>query len=197
MLAFERRLKRQGYNLICGIDESGRGPLAGPVVASAVILKKFNFTAVVYDCKLLSEKQRRRAYEEIVRNACFGVGVVDEKVVDEINILQATRRAMQVALSKLKPHPDYILVDGNINLEVKLPCRAIIRGDRRSLSIAAASIVAKVTRDRIMRRYDKRYPQYYFLRNKGYATRQHLKVLKRFGPSPIHRKTFNPVKEYV
>jgi ribonuclease HII len=194
MLVFERRLKRRGYRLICGIDESGRGPLAGPVVASAVVLKKYRFKARIYDAKILTPRQRFRAYREIMANAAVGVGVVDEKTVDEINILEATKLAMQAALARLRPQPHYILVDGNMKPNFRVPAKSIVKGDRRSLSIAAASIVSKVTRDRIMDRYHKRYPQYFFCTNRGYATRQHLEALNRFGPSPIHRWSFHPLR---
>jgi len=181
--------------LIAGVDEAGRGPLAGPVVASAVILKRFDFTARVDDSKKLSPAAREKAYSEIYEKAFVGLGIVDEKVIDEINIYQATRRAMEQAIASLNVRPEYILVDGRINLATPCPHVCIVRGDSKSLSIGAASIVAKVTRDRLMREYDALYPVYGFKDHKGYPTRRHKQALTRHGPSPIHRFTYAPVRE--
>lgn len=158
-----------------------------------MILRDRRFDVCVDDSKALTERQRERAYAEIVRKAYVGIGIVDERTIDGINILQATRRAMQEALAGLPVSPDYVLVDGIITLTASCPCEALIGGDARSLSIAAASIVAKVTRDRIMRDYDRAYPHYGFARHKGYPTRAHKEALRRFGPSPIHRRSFRPV----
>jgi len=171
--------------------------LAGPVVAGAVILKDFSFKARIDDSKKLTPKMRERAYDEIFSKAIVGIGMADEKVIDEINIYKATIRAMEEALSKLSTPPDFIIVDGRVNLPAKCPVKCIIRGDSLSMSIAAASIVAKVTRDRIMKEYDKTFPQYGFARHKGYPTKAHKKALADNGVSPIHRKTFGPVKSLI
>lgn len=179
--------------MICGLDEAGRGPLAGPVIASAVILQKETFEERIGDSKLLSERQREAAFEEILRFAYVGVGEVEVALIDHLNIFQATRLAMERALSHIGVDPDFLLIDGNIPLQTPHQRQCLVHGDRRSLSIAAASIVAKVTRDRLMRGYDRQYPQYGFGRHKGYATPQHLAALKTYGPSPIHRKHFRPV----
>ncbi|MFH0763506.1 MAG: ribonuclease HII [Candidatus Omnitrophota bacterium] len=194
LLKIEKRLNSQGFKLIAGIDEAGRGPLAGPVVAGAVILKDFNFLEDIDDSKRLSPKKRERAYREILDKAFVGVGIIDEKTIDRINIYRATVRAMQEAVDNLKAKPEYALVDGRMKLPTKCPIKCIVGGDSKSLSIAAASIVAKVTRDRIMVKYDSLYPQYGFARHKGYGTRLHMKALEEHGPSPIHRFSFQPVK---
>ena len=199
MLYYEKKLKKAGFKVVIGIDEAGRGPLAGPVVAAAVSLKKTNFESRIDDSKKLSPKEREKAYLEIVRNADFGIGIIGERMIDEINILKATLMAMQQAvnslLETLKTRKDaiHLIVDGNISLDFGLPCKAIVRGDSRSLSIAAASILAKVTRDRIMLNYDRIYPEYNFARHKGYPTLAHRSVLARLGPTPIHRKSFSYV----
>ncbi len=194
LLSHEKRLNSQGYSLIAGIDEAGRGPLAGPVVAGAVILKDFKFKSRIDDSKKLSAKMRDRAYDEIFSKAIVGIGIVDEKVIDEINIYRATIKAMTEALANLETKPDFVIVDGRVKLPTQCPVKCIVRGDSLSLSIAAASIIAKVTRDRIMKEYDKVYPQYGFARHKGYPTKAHKEALKVNGASPIHRKTFNPVR---
>jgi ribonuclease HII len=194
LLSHEKRLNRLGYKFIAGVDEAGRGPLAGPVVAGAVILNDFRFKERIDDSKKLSAKMRERAYREILRKAVVGIGVVDEKVIDEINIYQATIKAMSAALASLEIPPDYVIVDGNVRIPAKCPVKSIIRGDSLSLSIACASIVAKVTRDRMMVEYDKTFPQYGFARHKGYPTKMHRKALVSCGASPIHRRTFGPVK---
>ena len=194
LLRQEKRLNRSGYRLVAGIDEAGRGPLAGPVVAGAVILRETSFRNEVNDSKKLSAKKRELAYEEIIRKAIIGIGIVDEKTIDEINIYRATIRAMELAISELEVQPDYAIVDGRMKISTACPVKCIIKGDSKSLSIAAASIIAKVTRDRIMEEQDKLYPQYGFARHKGYPTKDHKKALKDHGPSPIHRLTFNSVK---
>ncbi len=198
LLYYERRLKSEGYNFVIGVDEAGRGPLAGPVVAAAVALKTTNFKNRIDDSKKLSLKSRENAFGEILEKSIFGISVVSEKIIDRINILQATRKAMHNAvisltgkinsLSSLRIH---IIVDGNMPLELAWPSSAIIKGDAKSKSIAAASILAKVTRDRIMREYDLIYPAYGFRKNKGYPTQAHKGVLRRVGTCAIHRKTFN------
>ena len=180
---------------MAGVDEAGRGPLAGPVVAAALLLKKTSFRNRIDDSKRLTPKARLLAYREIIKKAWVGIGIVDEKVIDRVNIYNATAAAMEQAIRRLAVKPDFILVDGRMRLNY--PCRKsyIIDGDSKSLSIACASIVAKVTRDNIMARFHKKYPQYGFICHKGYATREHLRRLKKHGPSPIHRFSFNPLRE--
>ncbi len=179
------------------MDEVGRGPLAGPVAAAAVILKNSRFKNRIDDSKKLTPPQRERAFTEIVRKSVFGIGIIDERVIDRMNIAQATRMAMEDAISgligKLEPahrRNIHILVDGNVKLNIGLPFTNIIKGDSKSKSIACASILAKVIRDRIMSLYDKIYPQYGFSKHKGYPTKEHRAALKRFGPSLIHRMSF-------
>jgi ribonuclease HII len=197
MRYYERRARKAGFKRIVGIDEVGRGPLAGPVVSCAVRLKKFKFKNRVDDSKKLSAQQRQRAFLELTKTCDFGIGVVNERAIEHLNIAQATKLSMQMALDNLRHKPDYILVDGHINLDVSTPSKQIIGGDRKSISIAAASVIAKVIRDRMMVVYDKVYPQYGFKIHKGYATAGHLKALKKFGPCPIHRLTFRPLSALV
>lgn len=189
MFSFEREYAdRQS---ICGIDEVGRGPFAGPVVAAAVILPKDCDILYLNDSKKLSEKKRELLYDEIYEKAvAIGIGMSSEKVIDEINILQATYKAMQQAISKLSVKPDLLLNDAVTIPEVDIEQVPIIKGDAKSASIAAASIVAKVTRDRMMKEYDAVYPGYDFAKNKGYGTAEHVAALKTFGPTPIHRRSF-------
>lgn len=191
LLRHEKRLSRSGFASIAGVDEAGRGPLAGPVVAGAVILREHDFTATIDDSKKLSAKNRERAYEEIVRKAFFGIGIVDEQTIDRINIHRATLRAMELAIANLQVPPDYIIVDGNVRFRALCPVEPVVKGDSKCLSIAAASIIAKVTRDRIMMEYHGQYPQYGFSRHKGYATLGHRKAIQKHGISPIHRKSFS------
>ncbi len=195
ILRFERNLRSSGHRLIAGVDEAGRGPLAGPVVAGAVILKKFDFTCEINDSKQLSKKKRELAYEEILEKSIVGVGIVGEKTIDEINIYRATLKAMEMAIANLDIPPDYVIVDGRMKLVTKCPVKCIIKGDCKSMSIAAASIIAKVTRDSLMLKYDREYPQYGFARHRSYGTRLHKETLKKFGPSPIHRYSYQPVKD--
>lgn len=197
LLFHERKLSNSGYTRIAGVDEAGRGPLAGPVVAGAVILKDFKFKERIDDSKKLSAKKRERAYREIFKKSIVGVGIVDEKTIDDINIYQATKKAMQLAVANLGIRPDYVIVDGKMKITTKCPLRCIVSGDSKSLSIAAASIVAKVTRDRLMVEYDLVYPQYGFARHKGYGTKFHIEALNNHGPSPIHRSSFQPVKNLL
>lgn len=179
------------YSLICGIDEVGRGPLAGPVYAAAVILPRDREILYLNDSKKLSEKKREELYDVIMENAVsVGIGYASPETIDRINILQATYEAMRMAVSNLNPQPDMMLVDA-VNIPgIDIKQVGIIKGDARSVSIAAASIVAKVTRDRLMCEYDSRYPGYNFAGNKGYGTAEHINALKTLGPTPIHRKTF-------
>lgn len=189
MFSYEREYAR--YQRICGIDEVGRGPLAGPVTACAVILDPEKEILYLNDSKKLSEKKREELYEEIMEKAvCVAVGEADWKRIDEINILQADYEAMREAIGKLPVQPDLLLNDAVTIPEVNIRQVPIIHGDAKSASIAAASIVAKVTRDRKMMEYDRLYPEYGFASNKGYGTKEHIAALKKYGPSPIHRKSF-------
>ncbi len=194
MKEFERKYADSPY--ICGIDEVGRGPLCGPVVACGVILPKDAMILHINDSKKLSEKMREQLYTEIIEKAvAVGVGVVSPQVIDEINILQATYEAMRIAISKMEVRPTMLLNDAVHIPEVDIHQVGIIKGDGRSMSIAAASIVAKVTRDHMMEEYDKLYPQYGLAHNKGYGSKEHIEALKKYGPCPIHRHTF--IKNFV
>lgn len=191
MLYYERKFTCRGYSRIAGVDEAGRGPLAGPVVSAAVILKSRRFKNRIDDSKILTPLQRDSAYREIIGKAFFAVAIVNEKIIDKINILRAAILSMQKAIAGLSVQPDFVLVDGNVPLPIDIPFKNIIDGDSRSLSIACASIVAKVTRDRIMSIYHRRWPEYNFLEHKGYGTREHRDILRKIGPSPIHRLSFH------
>jgi len=195
MSQYERMYKNQGYCNITGIDEVGRGPLAGPVVAAAVILPDdFNILGID-DSKKLTENKREELFESIQEVAIsIGVGIVDAKEIDEINIYEATKKAMYAAISNLHIRPDFLLVDA-MKLTTPFPSEAIIKGDSKSISIAAASIIAKVTRDRMMKEMAQAYPEYHFEQNMGYGTREHIEALQLYGATPFHRKTFAPVKE--
>jgi len=200
MLYYERKLKRLGYKFVIGVDEAGRGPLAGPVVSAAVLLKKENFNSIIDDSKKLTSLERDKAFLEINSYSLSGIGIVSEKIIDRINILEATRLSMQNAVASLirklrgvSLDKAYIIVDGNMVSNLPLPYKSIVKGDAKSKSIAAASIVAKVTRDSIMLEYDQLYPEYGFRKHKGYSTKDHRDILKRIGPSPIHRKSFSYV----
>lgn len=194
MKFYEKKYDHVGY--ICGIDEVGRGPLAGPVVAGAVILPEDCQILYLNDSKKLSEKKREELYEVIMEQAvAVGIGYASHTRIDEINILQATYEAMREAISKLTVRPQILLNDAVTIPMVEIPQVPIIKGDAKSVSIAAASIVAKVTRDRLMVKYDELIPQYGFASNKGYGSQEHIEALKKYGPSPIHRKTF--IKNFV
>ena len=189
MFKYEREYEL--YLNICGIDEVGRGPLAGPVVAGAVILKKDCGLLYLNDSKKLSEKKREELYDQIMEDAVsVGLGYNSPERIDEINILQATYEAMREAVSKLSPAPDLLLNDAVTIPGIEIKQVPIIKGDAKSASIAAASIVAKVTRDRMMVEYDQHYPEYCFAANKGYGTAAHIEALKQYGPTPIHRRSF-------
>ena len=177
---------------ICGIDEAGRGPLAGPVVVGAVIMPKDSFIEGVNDSKKISEKKRERIYEQIIEEAIsYSVGIVDQNKIDEINILNATKLGLKMAVEGLETKPDVIMVDALNNIDTcGIPYISVIKGDAKNYSIAAASIVAKVTRDRIMREWDEIYPIYGFAKHKGYGTAEHIRVLKENGPCILHRKSF-------
>lgn len=189
MIDFERSLA--GSSIYCGIDEAGRGPLAGPVVAAAVIMPRDGKIPYVNDSKQLSEKKREQLFEQIRKEALsYGVGIVDSSRIDEINILQATYEAMRQAVSRLSMPLGHVLVDAVRIPGISTAQTPVIKGDAKCYSIAAASIIAKVTRDRIMREYDRLYPGYGFGENKGYGSAAHIEVLKKNGPTPIHRRTF-------
>lgn len=188
---YEREAFDAGIKLVCGVDEAGRGPLAGPVCAAAVILPPGLEIPGLNDSKKLTDKKRRELYDIMIEQAVsYGIAFASEQEIDEINILQATFLAMERAMQKLSPQPELALIDGNRTKDFGLPVRTIVKGDSLSASIAAASILAKVTRDRLMEEYDAQYPQYGFAVHKGYGTKRHYETLREFGPSPIHRKTF-------
>ena len=189
MMEFERKYSE--YDYICGIDEVGRGPLAGPVVAAAVILPKDSYYQYLNDSKKVTEKRRNKLYDEITTEAVsYGIGLVSPDIIDDINILQATYVAMKKAIDALSIRPQMILVDAVHIPDIGIPQVGIVKGDAKSISIAAASIVAKVYRDRLMTEYDALYPEYKFAKNKGYGTKEHMQALHEIGMSPIHRKSF-------
>ncbi|NQT26339.1 ribonuclease HII [candidate division KSB1 bacterium] len=191
MQRFEHRLWRSGIQYIAGVDEAGRGPLAGPVVAAAVIFAKDSFIPYINDSKKLTAIRRERLFDQIQDEAvCISVGLVTSKEIDQINILRATHRAMKKAVESLDYPPEFVLIDGTLAPQFSRPSRAIVGGDRKSYSIAAASIIAKVTRDRMMADYNATYPRYDFAKNKGYGTRKHVEALREYGPCPIHRTSF-------
>ena len=198
LFEFETKASYQGFKNIAGIDEAGRGPLAGPVVAAAVILPSQVNIPGLNDSKKLSTKKREELFPKIQEiSVSYGVAVVGQKVIDKINILQAARLAMKQAVETLKITPGLLLIDGNQKIDSTLNQWPIVKGDSRSLSIAAASVLAKVTRDRIMDDYHKLYPQYEFNRHKGYGTKLHRNLIQEYGPCPIHRNTFKGVAEYI
>jgi ribonuclease HII len=194
MLSYEWDLWRRGRTRIAGIDEAGRGPLAGPVVAAAVVFPEGQeHIAGITDSKKLSPLRREQLLPVIYRTAtAVGIGIVSEMDIDDLNILQATYKAMSLAVDNLGLCPDYLLIDGRGGPHSDIPYSAVVKGDTLSLSIAAATIVAKVRRDEIMREYDRMFPDYLFARNKGYPTRQHMNAIRRFGLCPIHRRSFRP-----
>lgn len=197
MTSYEQKYYEQGFQLIAGIDEVGRGPLAGPVVAAAVILPKDFRLLGLDDSKKLSEEKREEFYLQITEQAtAFGIGVISAEEIDRINIYEATKKAMLAAIQELPIKPEFLLIDA-MKLETPYPFESIIKGDGKSISIAAASIVAKVTRDRYMKELDKAYPPYQFHKNMGYGTKEHLKALKEYGYTPFHRKSFEPIKSMV
>ena len=198
MFALEAQAARRGYRRVAGVDEAGRGPLAGPVVAAAVILPDGLILPNVNDSKKLTAELRDELFDIISSEAlCVGVGICDHALVDSINILQATLSAMRDAVNTLRLVPDFLLIDGISSIPMNIPQRTVKKGDSLSFSIAAASIIAKVTRDRIMVQYDALYPGYGFASHKGYGAASHLAAIAKLGPSPIHRKSFRGVKEHV
>lgn len=194
MLAYEKELYAQGIDLIAGVDEVGRGPLAGPVVAAAVILPKACKIPGLNDSKKIPKSKHKEIYEAVLQNAiAIGIGIKDNHVIDQVNIYEATKLAMMEAIGQLEPQPQHLLIDA-MKLDLPIPQTSIIKGDANSLSIAAASIVAKVTRDQMMEEFDKEYPGYDFAKNAGYGTANHLAGLDQLGVTPIHRRSFEPVK---
>ena len=194
MLAYEKELYAQGIDLIAGVDEVGRGPLAGPVVAAAVILPKACKILGLNDSKKIPKSKHKEIYEAVLQNAiAIGIGIKDNQVIDQVNIYEATKLAMMEAIGQLEPQPQHLLIDA-MRLDLPIPQTSIIKGDANSLSIAAASIVAKVTRDQMMEEFDRKYPGYDFAQNAGYGTAKHLAGLDQLGVTPIHRRSFEPVK---
>ena len=194
---FERKLRSDGINFIAGVDEVGRGPLVGPVVAACVVLKEhFNLEGLT-DSKKLSEKKREYFYDEIMRQALgVGVGIISEKVIDEVNIYEATKMAMKEAIKNCLCKIEHVLIDA-MKLDIDIPTTSIIKGDLKSITISAASVIAKVTRDRMLDELDLKYPMYDFKNNKGYPTKKHLEAIKKYGIIDEHRKSFGPVSEYL
>jgi len=195
---FEKIYYGRGYHRVAGVDEAGRGPLAGPVVAAAVILPREGIEERFYDSKKISSKKREELYAQILSKAPgVGIGIIGQEEIDLLNIFQATLKAMALAIKNLPIPPDFILVDGNQVIEIPLPQKPIRKGDQLSTSIAAASIVAKVTRDRMMMEWHQKYPHYNFAKHKGYGTKEHRNAIEKFGVCELHRKTFRGVKEYL
>ncbi len=188
----EDELRNRGFNMICGIDEAGRGPLAGPVVVASVIMPANSMIEGVNDSKKVSEKKREKLYDQILEEAIsYGVGIVGQDEIDEINILNATKKGLTMSLKELTVKPDLIIVDALTHIDTMgIPYESIIKGDAKCYSISVASIIAKVTRDRIMREWDKVYPEYGFEKHKGYGTSAHIEAIKKYGLCPIHRKSF-------
>lgn len=198
LLKREKELYKEGYHFICGCDEAGRGPLVGPVVAGAVILPENYELEGLTDSKQLSEKKREKYFPIIKQDAiAYGIGIVDAKTIDEINIYEASRLAMKKAIANMKVKPDYVLTDAMPIKDLNVPVEPIIHGDALSLSIAAASVLAKVTRDHILMELDKKYPEYEFARHKGYPTKRHLELLKLYGPTEDYRFTYRPVRDLI
>jgi ribonuclease HII len=195
---FEKMYSRRGYHRIAGVDEVGRGPLAGPVVAAAVVLPQEGIGEKLFDSKQISSKKREQLYKTIFAEAeGVGIGIIGQEEIDRINILQATLKAMALAIENLPHLPDFILIDGSQGLTLPIPQKPIRKGDRLCNSIAAASIIAKVTRDEMMSECHQKYPQYNFARHKGYGTKEHQRAIEKFGVCELHRKTFRGVKEYL
>ena len=197
MLAYEKALYAQGTNLIAGVDEVGRGPLAGPVIAAAVILPQNCKIKGLNDSKKIPKKRHQEIFQAVQDQAlAIGIGIIDNHMIDQVNIYEATKLAMKEAISQLQPQPEHLLIDA-IKLELPISQTSIIKGDANSLSIAAASIIAKVTRDELMIGYDQEFPGYDFAQNAGYGTAKHLEGLKKYGVTPIHRTSFEPIKSLV
>ncbi|MEH7084662.1 ribonuclease HII [Neobacillus drentensis] len=197
MNVYEHNWRLKGFEMIAGVDEVGRGPLAGPVVAAAVILPNDFFLAGIDDSKKLSEKKRLE-YDSIIRKEAiaFSISMIHAQEIDEMNIYQATKKAMKTAIASLDPKPDFLLIDA-MKLDIPFPSESIIKGDAKSISIAAASIVAKVARDTLMKEISQTYPVYGFQQNMGYGTKEHIEAIKQHGITSYHRKTFAPVKDFI
>ena len=197
MLSYEKSLYAQGIELIAGVDEVGRGPLAGPVVAAAVILPKLCKIKGLNDSKKIPKSKHEAIYKQVMKEAvAVGIGIKDNHVIDAVNIYEATKLAMAEAIEKLSPKPEHLLIDA-MTLDLPIGQTSIIKGDANSLSIAAASIVAKVTRDKMMADYDQEFPGYAFAKNAGYGTKDHLSGIDKFGVTPIHRRSFEPIKSII
>ena len=197
LYSYERELINQGITLIAGVDEVGRGPLVGPVVTSAVILPLNYKLEGLTDSKKLTEKKRDKFYDIIKHDAIsVGIGIIDAKIIDEVNIYEATKLAMKEAIDNLDVKPEHVLIDA-MPLDISIPHTSIIKGDAKSLSIAAASVIAKVTRDRMMYELDKKYPMYNYKKNKGYPTKEHIEMINKYGLIDGYRLTYGPVKEYL
>ena len=197
-LQYEKELYEKGYNLIAGIDEVGRGPLVGPVVTACVILPKNFCLEGLTDSKKLTEKKREKFFDIIMEEAIsVGIGIMDQNVIDKVNIYEATKLAMYDAIKKSKIKPDYLLIDAMKLEDTDIPSTSIIKGDMKSISISAASVIAKVTRDRMMDELHEKYPMYNFKKNKGYPTKEHVEAIEKYGIINEHRKTFNPVSKYL
>ncbi len=191
MEPFEKEIRAEGFKLVAGLDEAGRGPLAGPVVAAAVVLPSRVRLPGVDDSKKLSAKQREESFSLLQKSAsAIGIGIVEAEEIDRLNIHRASLKAMEKAIAALSCLPDFLLIDGLFTLNLPLPQKAIVKGDQKCLSVAAASIVAKVTRDRIMIAYHREYPEYNFARHKGYGTKEHFEAIEKYGRCPLHRRTF-------
>jgi ribonuclease HII len=197
LLQLERAARAQGFSKIAGVDEAGRGPLAGPVVAAACILPEDFTIDNIDDSKRLTHDEREEMFNLLMANpgVSYGIGVIEAFIIDQINILQATLQAMAAAIAALKEKPDFVLVDGNKKPSTTIPCQAVVQGDTLSQSIMAAAIIAKVTRDRRMVEYDKEFPQYGFATHKGYPTPEHLAALEKWGPCRLHRQSYAPVRK--
>ena len=197
MKEYENELYEKGIELIAGVDEVGRGPLVGSVITAAVILPKDYYNEEINDSKKLTEKKRNKLYEEIMNHAiAVSIGESTNEVIDKINILEATKKAMKEAINNLSVKPQHVLIDA-VKLDIDIPSTSIIKGDAKSISIAAASIIAKVTRDNMMYELDKKHPEYDFAHNKGYGTKKHIEALYKYGPLKEHRKSFEPVTSII
>lgn len=197
MFRYERQIKAQGFQLVAGVDEVGRGPLAGPVVAAAVMFPDNFYLPGINDSKKLPPQKREQLYEQIRRHALsVGIGIVEAEEIDRLNIYRATKKAMSQAVSQLSPFPDYLLVDA-MSIDVPIPQLSLVKGDAKSASVAGASIIAKVYRDRLMENYGKVFPHYGFEKHMGYPTKEHLEAIRQYGPTVIHRKSFAPVREVI
>ena len=196
LMEYEIKAQNIGYKIVAGVDEAGRGPLAGPVVAAAVVLTKGVKLNSLDDSKKLSARKRVELFPKI-QTMSHGIAVIGQEIIDDINILQATRLAMKQAVEKIMINPDILLIDGNQKIDSPIEQWTIVKGDAKSFSIAAASVLAKVTRDRLMDEYHQQYPQYEFARHKGYGTQRHRELIVRHGPCPLHRKTFRGVSEHI